>query len=834
MPTLETINVGLAPNDKKGDPLRNAMQKVVGNFTKLNEAIQGVLDGKGQANGYASLGPDGRLVAGQVPVAYASALASGVDLDTVVLPGFYHQHTNAGAAAGVNYPTPFAGLLEVYAPNASSSNFVYQFYTRFRGGGAYQSRFWRAIYQTTWSEWVEVQTSQNGFGYGGGIAASQDLNSFTQRGTWVQGSSAGASSGLNYPIAQSGYLIVYSAGYPGGAASTGAAQIYIAANTNRTFFRSLIGTTWSPWEESVRSSLLGTANGIAQLDASGRLLFGQAPIAYANAVLTGTDANSVTEPGAYYLNGDAQATAALNWPISLAGTLTVERALSGNLQITQTYTTRNGTGGAVRTFKRVRFGGGAGTWGTWQEQARFDDAMTHVFLTAAADANTLVADNVFYTWRSGVVVTGGSNWAPVGTNISGGSLEVRVTGSDMIIQTATFLVGSNKPRIYQRFGSGSTWQAWKIISAVSSVTWLPTADAGDAYVDGLGWHAWNGTAYALVSLATVLPTAAHDLNTYVTPGSYRQTSNAGAAAGTNYPSAFAGYLEVVSGASGSCKQEYAIASASNVGVASGPRKFWRMQTGASSWSPWQEVLTAALGMTHQFLTAATDANSLSADNTFYTWTSSTVIGANFPTFSTNWASAGYMRVYWNAATQVCQELTFIVGGQKPRVFARFGNASAGTWQPWKSISDWSSATGLPSMDCGDIYVDGSGTYRWSGSSYAPSDLSLATMTDTRTRLTTVEGQILGRGQTWVDVTASRAGGVYYTNSTGRPILINIRGIPSSEATMLVADGPLVQARYGWSAAYIGQEVALQVTIPPGRTYTADWANFSVIVWFEFR
>lgn len=67
MVSLETINVGQAPNDKKGDPLRNAMQKVNLNFSALNGAIQGVLDGKGQANGYASLGPDGRLPSGQTP-----------------------------------------------------------------------------------------------------------------------------------------------------------------------------------------------------------------------------------------------------------------------------------------------------------------------------------------------------------------------------------------------------------------------------------------------------------------------------------------------------------------------------------------------------------------------------------------------------------------------------------------------------------------------------------------------------------------------------------------------------------------------------------------------
>lgn len=90
---------------------------------------------------------------------------------------------------------------------------------------------------------------------------------------------------------------------------------------------------------------------------------------YSTALATGTDANSVTSPGVYYCNSDAQATPELNWPILLAGTLNVEAAETGNSQITQTYTSRNGTGGAVRKFVRVRFGGGAGTWGTWKEEA---------------------------------------------------------------------------------------------------------------------------------------------------------------------------------------------------------------------------------------------------------------------------------------------------------------------------------------------------------------------------------------------------------------------------------------------------------------------------------
>jgi hypothetical protein len=705
----------LAPNDKKGDPLRNAMQKVNLNFSALNTAIQGVLDGKGQANGYASLGADGRLLAAQAPVVYSAALPTTThDLNTYVTPGTFYQTTIAGATAGANYPTVNVGFLEVVGTGTP----VMQVYTTRTATVTAMQRFWRVrMSATSWSMWKELSDATTAFNYQGGLASGVDLNNYTQRGMWAQGSSAGAAAGSNYPIAQSGVLLVYSAGYPGGTPATGCNQIYVAANSNRMFFRSLVGATWTNWEESVRSSLLGSASGIAQLGADSRLLAAQAPILYSSVILAGTDANSVIAPGVYYLNGDAQATAALNWPIVLAGTLTVEVAITGNSQVTQTYSTRNGTGGAARTYKRVRFGAGAGTWGTWQELARYDDAMTHVYLGAAGvDCNTLVADNTFYTIDQAGAVTSGSNWPPT-SSIIGGSVEVRRQAASRVHQTVTLIVGSNqKPRIFFRYGDpvGNSWQSWTMISSISAVGWLPTANCGDVYVDGVGWHRWNGSAYEMSALAPWLPTAAHDLNNYTAPGEFCQSSTAGAVAGTNYPVAIGGFLKVTQGAGiNGTVQEYTVRSAAAVSASAGPRRYWRVRDG-SSWSPWHEVLTTALGMTHIFLTAATDANTLTADNTSYTWTASAVAGgANFPGYS----AAGYMQVFWQAATVVSQELTLLVTGGKPLKFARFGNTSTGVWQPWKVISAFNSTSWMPTSNMGDIYVDGLGWHAWDGAAY---------------------------------------------------------------------------------------------------------------------
>lgn len=709
MANIETINVGLAPNDKKGDPLRDAMQKVNLNFTTLNAAIRGVVDGKGQANGYASLGGDGRLLAAQAPIVYSAALPTTAhDLNNYITPGTFYQTTIAGATApnGVNYPVAMVGFLEVVATGTP----VLQTYTT-RVGGIVSQRFWRVRISTaSWSSWKEEADTSTALTYQGGMPTAQDLNNYTQRGMWAIGSSAAATGGTNFPIGNSGTLVVFSAGYPGGSAATNVSQLYLAANTNRVFYRSFISPVWTAWEEVVRSSLIGAANGVGSLDATGRSPVAQFPLSVA--VVSGTDANTLISPGVYYTNSDAQATAVLNWPMQLAGTLLVEAAAAGNSQITQTYTTRNGTGGVLRTYKRVRFGTGGGTWGSWQELARYDDAMTHVYLGAAGvDCNTLIADNTYYTIDLAATVTSGSNWPPT-TSIIGGSVEVRRQAASRVHQTVTLLVGSNqKPRIFYRFGdpTSNSWQNWTMISSVSQTGWLPTANCGDVYVDGLGWHKWNGTAYELTSLAPTLPTAAHDLNTYQTPGSYFQSSAAGAVAGSNYPAPVGGFLTVSQAASGSGTiQEYTLRSSSALSMTSGPRKFWRSRD-VGNWSPWQEVLSSALGMTHTFLTAAVDANTLTADNTYYTWASAAVAaGSNFPGYQ----AGGYMQVFWLSATIVCQELSLIVAGGKPMKFARYGNTSTGGWQPWKVTGAFNSAAWMPSSDMGEISVDSRGVYRW--------------------------------------------------------------------------------------------------------------------------
>ena len=120
------------------------------------------------------------------------------------------------------------------------------------------------------------------------------------------------------------------------------------------------------------------------------------------------------------------------------------------------------------------------------------------------------------------------------------------------------------------------------------------------------------------------------------------------------------------------------------------------------------------------LSAATDANTLIADNTYFTWVDQTAMGANFP----NIVGSGYMRVYVIGSNVIAQELTVIIPGRKPYSFCRTGNFGTGVWQAWRVSSTFSTVATMPNFDAGDVYVDGSGVYRWNGSAYVLADLSL--------------------------------------------------------------------------------------------------------------
>ena len=95
---------------------------------------------------------------------------------------------------------------------------------------------------------------------------------------------------------------------------------------------------------------------------------------------------------------------------------------------------------------------------------------------------------------------------------------------------------------------------------------------------------------------------------------------------------------------------------------------------------------------------------------------------------------------------------------------------------------------------------------------------------------------VGAGQTWQDVTASRAINVTYTNDTGRPIMMSTYAYyGTNQYIELQVDGISV-ALAGWSSfagGYVGGTVS--AIVPAGSSYIAVSTGVSVIQkWAELR
>ena len=98
---------------------------------------------------------------------------------------------------------------------------------------------------------------------------------------------------------------------------------------------------------------------------------------------------------------------------------------------------------------------------------------------------------------------------------------------------------------------------------------------------------------------------------------------------------------------------------------------------------------------------------------------------------------------------------------------------------------------------------------------------------------------LGVGQTWQDVAASRSAGVTYTNTTGKPIVVNvtcIRSAATSPVSSFVVDGVTVNRIISTSGVVSGGETldaSSQVIVPNGSTYAVDGTG-SLRLWSELR
>ena len=91
---------------------------------------------------------------------------------------------------------------------------------------------------------------------------------------------------------------------------------------------------------------------------------------------------------------------------------------------------------------------------------------------------------------------------------------------------------------------------------------------------------------------------------------------------------------------------------------------------------------------------------------------------------------------------------------------------------------------------------------------------------------------IGVGQTWQDVSASRASGTTYTNSTGRPIFISVRWDRDDGTLELTVDSlPIGKTGNTQGAVYY----TLTAIIPSGSTYIATaTGSGGTLSWYELR
>lgn len=99
------------------------------------------------------------------------------------------------------------------------------------------------------------------------------------------------------------------------------------------------------------------------------------------------------------------------------------------------------------------------------------------------------------------------------------------------------------------------------------------------------------------------------------------------------------------------------------------------------------------------------------------------------------------------------------------------------------------------------------------------------------------GGNIGVGQTWQNVTSSRAANTTYTNSTGKPIFISVYwfGSPNHGAMQLIVDGLTIGKQGVTSVASAGMHCTMTAIVPNGSTYRAETiTGGSLQTWHELR
>lgn len=93
---------------------------------------------------------------------------------------------------------------------------------------------------------------------------------------------------------------------------------------------------------------------------------------------------------------------------------------------------------------------------------------------------------------------------------------------------------------------------------------------------------------------------------------------------------------------------------------------------------------------------------------------------------------------------------------------------------------------------------------------------------------------VGVGQTWQDVSSSRSFGTSYTNSTGKPIFVQVMmGNTSNTTTSYLTVGGVIICRFSQDDNYT-QSSTLSGIVPNGASYSVTTGGAGLVSWVELR
>ncbi|WZB69189.1 pyocin knob domain-containing protein [Achromobacter xylosoxidans] len=196
------------------------------------------------------------------------------------------------------------------------------------------------------------------------------------------------------------------------------------------------------------------------------------------------------------------ASAGKHFPVAQAGHLEVLSAAGQGAQpvsgAVQVYRALNSNSAYTRSLV-------GDSWTPWKKIATTEDIneasgsyMTHVRLAGAGvDLNRCYLGESYYTWDAGETMTAGMNFPPAAP--AAGVLYTAVASTVACCRRCCWTRGRRpSPACTRAPGTAraGAWGAWRISGGLSGIAQLPKADAGEVYVDGIGWMAWDAAAPA--------------------------------------------------------------------------------------------------------------------------------------------------------------------------------------------------------------------------------------------------------------------------------------------------------------------------------------------------